>query len=425
MKKIPDESIHAVITDPPYGIEFMSLKWDTEFDTAQGERLFQATGSVGDKGFGTLPAFRGMSDDDLKNYYEFTVAWSSEVLRILKPGGYLLSFGGIKTHDILMMGFRQSGFEIRDMLIWAFASGFPKGQDISKEFDRVAGVERPVIRKSPNVRPAKVAGAAGFERLLTENLPEKYDKNKHEDFYITAPVTEDAKKWNGWRTNLKPAYEPIVMAQKPRIGSFIENVKEHEVGALNIDAIRIQFNDDRPDSVKADTYWYRMYSEKTTRPNGLGGLEPTPTKKGAGDFKSPHPGDHKESWETKKPRHDYFANPLGRYPTNVIRITPFNDGYDPLFLISKPSMKEKGVYNIHPTCKPLRLMEHLIKLVTREDQIILDPFVGSGTTCIAAYLLNRKWIGIDKEEEYLKIALQRMKDVKKQYNISKLIKRKK
>lgn len=426
MKKIPDESIHAVITDPPYGIEFMSLSWDTEFNTAQGDRLFQATGSMGTKGFGTLPAFRGMTETDLKEYYEFTVAWSSEVLRILKHGGYLLSFGGIKTHDIMMLGFRQAGFEIRDVLLWVFASGFPKGQDISKEFDKKAGVERPVIAKSPNVRPAKVAGAAGFERLLKAHSPEKYEGKGSEDFNITAPVTEDAIKWDGWRTNLKTAYEPIVMCQKPREGTFIENIKEHEVGALNIDATRIPFDSDEPTSSKQDTFWYRTISEKRDRNTGLG-LESVPTKKGAGSFKSPHPGDHTEEgeWLTKKPRHDYFANPLGRFPTNVIRTTPFNDGYDPLFLIPKPSIKEKGAYNTHPTVKPLNLMEHLIKLVTREDQTVFDPFVGSGTTCIAAYLHNRKWIGIDKETEYLKIALQRMKNVKKQYRLSKLIKRKK
>ncbi|MCK5139426.1 MAG: site-specific DNA-methyltransferase, partial [Thermodesulfovibrionia bacterium] len=405
MRKLPNESIHALITDPPYGIEFMSLSWYTEFDTAQGDRLFQATGSMGDKGFGTLPAFRGMTETELDDYRKFTVAWSTEALRILKPGGYLLSFGGIKTHDIMTLGFRQAGFQIRDVILWLFASGFPKGQDISKEFDRKAGVERPIIAKSPNVRPAQVTGAAGFHKQLKQHQPERYEGKKGEDFNITAPVTEDAIKWDGWRTNLKTAYEPIVMCQKPREGTFIENVKEYEVGALNIDATRIPFDSkddvktvkggadrfaksadktdneyfgkqlriqkEKPTSSKQDTFWYRTTTEKRDRNTGLG-LETVPTRKGAGDFKSPHPGDHTEEgeWLTKKPRHDYFANPLGRYPSNVIRTTPFNDGYDPLFLIPKPSISEKGIYNTHPTVKPLALMEHLIKLVTREDQIV-------------------------------------------------------
>src|ERR1017187_5272192 len=190
-------SIDAIVTDPPYALNFMGKEWD----------------SFGD-GIG---------------FQKWCEQWARECLRVLKPGGYLLAFGGTRTYHREACAIEDAGFEIRDSLHWIYGSGFPKSRDISKAIDKEAGAEREVIgkkRKLDSYGPNEVFGSGpDHERVQT----------------ITAPATDEAKEWEGWGTALKPAHEPIVVARKPLAAkhTVAANVLEYGTGAINVDGCRI------------------------------------------------------------------------------------------------------------------------------------------------------------------------------------------
>ena len=201
LTELPDESIHAVVSDPPYGLAFMGRDWD---------------------------------DFEPKEYQEWCERWARECLRVLKPGGHMLAFSGNRTHHRLFTGVEDAGFEIRDTLTWHYGSGFPKASDISKTIDKRADAEREVVGKyiQPN----------GIERsdeshgdTVTSVANGDFDRN----LAIEAPATDAAKKWDGWKTGLKPSTEFVVMARKPYDGATVDSVLEHGTGALNIDGCRI------------------------------------------------------------------------------------------------------------------------------------------------------------------------------------------
>ena len=197
MAAMPAESVDAVCTDPPYALTFMGRGWD-----AYGPAEFQA----------------------------WCEQWATEALRVLKPGGHLLAFGGTRTFHRLTSGLEDAGFEIRDCLSWLYGSGFPKSLDVSKAIDKAAGAEREVVGKNPNgrhVEPLRFNGQNARPNLVGV-LPD-----------ITAPATEAAAAWQGWGTALKPGWEPIVLARKPLAGTVAANVQAHGTGALNIDGCRI------------------------------------------------------------------------------------------------------------------------------------------------------------------------------------------
>lgn len=194
LKTLEDNSVDAVVTDPPYGIDFLGKSWDAN------------TGA-------------------LETY--------TECLRVLKPGGYLLAFSAARTYHHLAITLEQAGFEVRDQLMWLYASGFPKAQDIGKAIQRRQGVEEyeEFVDTTKNAGFGQTDHArvrAGIEWSTKET---QVGKAK-----CTSPL---AQQWEGWKTALKPAHEPICMARKPFKGSTIDNVLTHGVGALNIDATRI------------------------------------------------------------------------------------------------------------------------------------------------------------------------------------------
>lgn len=189
---LEDESVESIVTDPPYELKFMGKTWDDQ----------------------------GIS---------FRAATWKACLRVLKPGGHMIAFGGTRTHHHMWVAIEDAGFEVRDMVLWMYGQGFPKSMDVSKAIDKAAGEEREVVGDDPNYR----------KRVHTESV---YSGGQSRPKYLTASATDDAKKWNGWGTALKPACEPILLARKPLSEKTVAaNVLKHSTGALNIDATRLTY----------------------------------------------------------------------------------------------------------------------------------------------------------------------------------------
>jgi DNA modification methylase len=362
MPTIPTASVDSIVTDPPYELGFMGKRWD-------------ATGIAYDVGM-----------------------WG-ECLRVLKPGGHLLAFGGTRTYHRMVCAIEDAGFEIRDSIHWLYGSGFPKSLDVSKAIDKAAGAEREVIASVfRGERSGTSSGIKGTPVPRTDTL--------------TAPATDAARQWEGWGTALKPAHEPIVVARKPLNGTVAANVLQHGTGALNINACRIEYDSqaDKDAALRGDAF-----KRKDIRDNG---------------WSRPWMQDQERIDQVNaeaKRRAD-----AGRWPANVIiddHIANTNDHWPRYFYIAKPSkaerntgldgLPERSVHrygagigegkdpeapaidrNHHPTVKPLTLIRYLIKLVTPPDGTVLDPFAGSGTTLTAAILEHRHTIGIELTDEY-------------------------
>jgi len=372
------ESVDAVVTDPPYGLEFMGKDWD--------------------KGVPGVPFWTTM-------------------MRVLKPGGHLLNFGGTRTYHRMACAIEDAGFEIRDMIEWIYGSGFPKSLDVSKALDKEAGHWRG--RCGEKIRSDQVAKG------------DEYIRNPK-----GSPISAEARQCSGWGTALKPAHEPIVVARKPLSEKTVaQNVLKHGTGAVNVDRCRVPTG------------------EETRRPFGyatehLGQLKNIPK----GTMNS--------------------GSDRGRWPPNLLLThaagclcVAVNDGTEtvevwdcvegcpvaemdqqsgegasrffPCFqYCAKASAAERSrgctqlkrkiaggmsarsdgsldghitfAHNVHPTVKPIDLMRWLVRLVCPERGIVLDPFMGSGTTGIAALRESCRFIGIEREPEYFEIAKARI-----------------
>jgi len=363
MKTLPSESVDAIITDPPYELGFMNKKWDN-------------TGIA------------------------YNINLWKEALRILKPGGHLLAFGGTRTYHRMACAIEDAGFEIRDCIQWLYGSGFPKSMDISKAIDKQAGAKREVIGRNPNSRE----NCNKSNTLYQSGTVGKTD-------YITAPATPEAKQWEGWGTALKPANEPIVVARKPISEKTIaDNVLKWGTGGINI-------------------YGCRIPTDETIT-NHSRSTESSKSKGKYGDSRA------QETHQTQ-------GQKLGRFPANVILDEEagkmldeqsgiskssgsgynfetsklhFNDsgGASRFFYVAKASKKERGEGNNHPTVKPVSLIKYLVTLVTPPDGVCFDPFMGSGTTAIACINTNRNYIGFEIDKDYYNLAQKRIDGVKSQ-----------
>jgi site-specific DNA-methyltransferase (adenine-specific) len=194
-----ENTFDSCVTDPPYELGFMGKRWD-------------------------------------ESGIAFNQEFWEEVYRVLKPGAHLLAFGGTRTHHRMMVAIEDAGFEIRDTLMWIYGGGFPKNHDVSKALDKAAGVEREVVGQKTVSRDLSRNGKKGDMAISREPVEQT-------EVDITAPATEEAKKWKGWGTALKPAHEPIVLARKPLSGTVVETVLKHGTGAINIDGCRITTQD--------------------------------------------------------------------------------------------------------------------------------------------------------------------------------------
>lgn len=381
LPNLPPNSIDSVVTDPPYELSFMGKKWD-----------------------GTGIAY----DVDM---------WKS-MLNVLKPGGHLLAFGGTRTHHRMMVAIEDAGFQIRDVLMWVYGSGFPKSLDIGKAIDKVKGAEREVVGYDEDYARRNKNGKYGLSVSHNDNMQVRPAEKA-----ITVPATEKAKQWDGWGTALKPAYEPIVLAMKPIEGTFANNVLEWGVGGINIDGCRIgtekRFNASAgntpggnslnmsvvgmPQDAEgraAEGRWpanlihdgsdevVELFPEvkgeigRVGRKNA-GNYNATSFKVGVvtktGLRDSGSAARFFYSAKTSKSERNLGCNSIFWERTKDGHILITEDEYNVL------DNKDRAQGNIHPTVKPLSLMQYLIRLVTPPDGVVLDPFSGSGTTMLAAY----------------------------------------
>lgn len=302
-----------------------------------------------------------------------------EALRVAKPGAHLLAFGGTRTYHRLACAIEDAGWEVRDCLGWLYGSGFPKSMDVSKAIDKSLGAERATVRiDAKQVRNPKSIngghGVDGGDRPWMQLAREQGFYEKPGDI----PVSDAAKQWQGWGTCLKPAWEPIIMARKPFKGTVAACVLEHGTGAINIDECRVGtdvLHEQKAGQAKIGTF---------------------------------------ERRNMVTPEH------IGRFPANII-----HDGSDEatapmgeasrFFYCAKASKKDRGEGNNHPTVKPQALMQYLIKLVAPEGATVLDPFLGSGSTAVAAVELGRHYIGYELSPEYFEIACARLDAADRQY----------
>jgi site-specific DNA-methyltransferase (adenine-specific) len=344
LSKLADNSIDSVVTDPPYGISFMGNKWDYDVPSVEFWR---------------------------------------EVLRVLKPGGHVLSFGGTRTYHRMVINIEDAGFEIRDQIMWIYGQGFPKSRNIGVDVDKILGNERKIIGK----KESQVSGGGQLK-----------GQNTRKDYLVTKGETD----FEGWGTNLKPANEPIVMARKPLFKKTIgENVIEFGTGAININGCRInsmaKTNDgrfptnvlfDEPTSLILDAQSGISKSGKNKEIKGTGGI----WRKGNNLPIGPEYGD-----EGGASRFFYVCKPSKKERHLGLRNGKNIDGYD------KTSWE-----NNHPTVKPVELMRYLVRLVTPKGGVVLDPFMGSGSTGIATLLEGFDFVGMEVDHSYFKIAKQRI-----------------
>jgi site-specific DNA-methyltransferase (adenine-specific) len=402
LRTMADASVDAIVTDPPYGLAFMGKRWDYDVPSVE--------------------------------------VWA-ECLRVLKPGGHLLAFAGTRTQHRMAVRIEDAGFEIRDMIAWAYGSGFPKSMDVSKAIDKLDASEAQQARRyrftewvrstgltakqideatstnmgghyttaasqpaimtlehldavrhmigevpewvereceirsveSENFKQREVVGQAIGIDTARARLGMPGQDNQRREYDITAPATPEAQQWAGWGTALKPALEPITMARKPLTGTVAANVLEHGTGALNVDGCRVGTD---------------------------GGTRKT--------------GEQKFGWDGSGTGASFSVTPInpGRWPANLI-----HDGSDEpsallgdaarFFYTAKASAAERqGV--THPTVKPHNLMAYLCRLVTPPSGIVLDPFMGSGTTIKAAISEGFQAVGIERDPAYFAMAQQRM-----------------
>lgn len=382
-------SIDAIVTDPPYELGFMGKKWDS-------------TGIA------------------------YNVELWKKAMRVLKPGGFLLAFGGTRTYHRIACAIEDAGFFIKDCIMWLYGSGFPKSMALDKAIEGKLTTGSANKTQFKNLSGELVdRGNYGYAKMQNEqgNRPADYNLIEEKRLDKLNPTTELAKKYSGWGTCLKPAYEPIIVAQKPTEGSITDNVIKYGVGGINIDECRVGDETISTHNAPAGTF--------------------------AG-------GERNRGSDT-----DSYTDHTGRFPANVIhdgseevvKDMPNTKGNNPkelgdsgfwfesercdkqmsrgyedegsasrYFYCAKASKKDRDegldkfdAKNIHPTVKPVSLMQYLVRLVTPKGGTVLDIFNGSGSTGKAVAYENKerdadyKYIGIELDPEYCEISKARIK----------------
>ena len=462
MRTLPDNSVDAVVTDPPYGIGFMGKVWDhqaireaverdhatrknlgPDSDSRPGRAAPRSSSAFGDAAIIAGPVTGGLP------FQQWCESWARECLRVLKPGGHLLAFGGTRTSHRLACGVEDAGFEMRDSIAWLYGSGFPKSLDVSKAIDKAAGAQRETVGPS---RWAEKGTVQDFGIVNDDG----WQPSPRTD---TAPATPDAAKWQGWGTALKPAFEPVVVGRKPLVGTVAANVLAYGTGALNIAACRVPgeaqpfgngtkrtagimgaseprgaweptvsgrwptnvaLDDtqaaelDRQSGVSTsranDVSDERIQRESSSYGIGQGRRDPTNSHTDSGGASRFFPtfshhecevcGEDTTGWHRDARDEHALAHEGKPFPT--------------FHYEAKAPTSERPRHDgtAHPTVKPLDLMRWLVRLVTPPGGTVLEPFAGSGTTAEACVIEGFKCIAIEREATYLPLIMQRLsKDI--------------
>lgn len=401
LRDLPDNSVDSVVTDPPYGLS------NTKPQQVADVLAAWVTGETE-----AVPAKKGgFMGKDWDSFVPPPAVWQ-ECLRVLKPGGHMAVFAGARTQDLMGLSIRLAGFEIRDTCGWIYGSGFPKGMDVSKAIDKAAGAEREVVSE----RPAYGIGGNGILSGHSEGATAK----------VTAPATPEAVKWDGWGTALKPAIEPIILARKPLDGTVANNVLEHGVGGLNIDACRVG-DDVRPKGAST--------GEIVSENGSMAG--PNTGRKVVGTVTGRFPSNilldehaaaemDEQSGVSVSRRAVLTSTPGEIYgggaglPSHTGEYGHDDSGgasrFFPVFKYQAKAPKkerpvfvrEDGTKITHPTVKPVALMEWLVTLITPEGGTTLDPFAGTGTTLQAARNKGFNSIGVEQDDDYIQLIEARL-----------------
>jgi len=360
MKELEDGSIDCIITDPPYMIQLMHgknrMNWDSEFDTE---------------------------------------SWAAECYRVLKAGGHIVAFSATRTLHKITSSLEGAGLEVRDCIHWIYGSGFPKNHDVGKAIDAYLLTGNSHSKALRQLEMEHGGESYQYKGRNNGMMGERYEHERKE----YSLQTEEGKKWKGYGSCIKPAVEPAILCRKPlEEGSIVKQVLSNGCGALNIDAARIRYGDE------AWPFGKEKPKESITRGSKFKQDEE------AGGYNAPNK------------IHRSVPHPLGRYPAN-------------LYYCPKPSQKERDYglqhlktqkvkskmnhrngakgrldgapeperANFHLTVKPLKLMRYLVRLLAPPEGIVLDPFLGSGTTAMAAILEGHDCIGIERAPEYIPI----------------------
>ena len=433
LRGIDESSVDAVVTDPPYGLGFMNREWDK------------------------FVAFQRWCEE-----------WARELIRVVKPGGHVVAFGGNRTYHRLAVALEDAGFEIRDCLMWLHGEGFPKSLDVSKAIDKAAGAERPVVGE-------RTDGVGNTDRSIHKH--EGFASARERVYIETAPATDDAKRWEGWGTALRPSWEPIVLARRPLSGTVEENVRRWGTGGLNVDACRLPTSDhlrfprdpgtlgsnmidrgkvirvkgakqgQQSDAGRWPSNWMLCHSSECVQV----GTSKVRSGKAVGGLRSKKDGAvFGKGWKQADSGDHTYADPSGYeaveewacVPDCPIRrlddqsgevVSRFfycpkagrrdrDEGLDDLPVVmsheianrkeGSPGMVRSQApgtgRNVHPTVKPTSLMRWLCRLVTPPGGVILDPFMGSGSTGKAAMLEGFRFVGVEIDPEMVEVARRRV-----------------
>ena len=401
LKELEDNSVDSIVTDPPYHLVSIVKRFGKEgsapAQTGKDGSFKRLSGGFMGK------TWDGVDENGMGIAYNVEL-WK-ECLRVLKPGGHLLSFGGTRTHHRIMVAIEDAGFEIRDTICWAFGSGFPKSLNIGKAVDKLQGNEREeYTHKYASRRVSKINSNASHEY--------GFDTTKKTD-------TKGNSEWEGWGTALKPAVEYICMARKPLAEKTVaKNVLKYGTGGINIDESRVRTEDklERVQGNNKDTSTPNAPNNGwVSEPQTLGRFPANLIHDNSEEVRECFP--ETKSGMMKQHIEGGQYNVYGKmYPRDVETIGDSGNAsrfFKSIIYQAKASKSERGQGNNHPTVKPIALMEYLIKMVTPKGGVVLDPFTGSGTTGVAALQNGYKFIGIEKESEYIPIIEARLQSVNK------------
>jgi site-specific DNA-methyltransferase (adenine-specific) len=385
MRELEENSVDAIVTDPPYGISMMGKDWD--------------------KGVPGIP------------YWQ-------EALRVAKPGAHLLACGGTRTHHRLMIAIEDAGWEIRDCLMWVHGGALPKSLDVGKAIDKAAGAERKVV---------------GVKKGMGKQNPDwngtskgRKENSFKPEYLVTAPATEAAKQWDGWGTALKPAYEPVILARKPLDGTVAGTVLKWGCGGINIDGCRIdsfapgEFERlrKRGETPRQDFTGGRLHSGAEYTPK----IIPSKMKEAgrwpanllldeaAADLLDQQSGTLKSGANPARSGSAKFKTCYGEFKGQescTVHRGANSGGVSRFFYCSKASKNER-CGSLHPTVKPLDLMRYLCRLVTPPGGLILDPFLGSGTTAVAAVHEGFHYLGFEINPTYCADAERRIAEARQE-----------